>query len=76
MTGILISRPLEFPPVCCGLQRATAGSCSYDTNTYFPTFLHHAEKLALPSGAHIRHLFPSFVSAFVFLMLVTDDLAR
>lgn len=39
MTGILISLPLEFPPVCCGLHGATAASCGYDTYTYFPTFL-------------------------------------
>lgn len=39
MMGILISLPLEFPPVCGGLHGATADSCSYDTYTYFPTSL-------------------------------------
>lgn len=85
MKGILISLPLEFPPVCCGLHGATAGSCSWATCTYFPTFLlvfldipkqqqqkkklNQAEKLPLC----FRHVsfFPSFVSA-----LVADDLAR
>lgn len=39
MTGILISLAFGIPPVFCGARRAAAASCSYDTYTYFPTFL-------------------------------------